>query len=295
VSRTDAATVRVVFTKVAEFQTRGVVHFHAIIRLDGTAGPHTTPPGWATTAALSAAILSAAGRTRLSTPVAGTIAARRLRFGRQLDVQHLNTGGGVSDVAVASYVAKYATKTAEVTGVVLAPLYCRACAGHGTRPRDDGRVRRWCRACSGTGRRRAVDLSELSEHGRALVGTCWRLGALPAFEYLRLRRWAHQLGYRGHVTTKSRTYSTTRGALSARLGSLVAAGLVTRARDIADQRRVHVTLTRAAYLAFARHVGSEGAGEEALLSALSARERATLAKLLRKVVLAIENPSPMHP
>ena len=30
---------------------------------------------------------------------------------------------------------------------------------------------------------------------------------------LKLRRWAHQLGYRGHVTTKSRTYSTTFTAL----------------------------------------------------------------------------------
>lgn len=213
VSRTDAAaTVRVVFAKVAEFQARGVVHFHAVMRLDGTAGPHTAPPGWATTAALSAAIRTAASRTRLSTPAVGTRAARLLRFGRQLDIQHLNNGG-VSDVAVASYVAKYATKTAEVTGVVLAPLYCRACGGHGTRPGGDGRVRRWCRACSGTGRRRGVDLSGLGQHPRALVDTCWRLGGLPAFEPLRLRRWAHQLGYRGHVTTKSRSYSTTFGAL----------------------------------------------------------------------------------
>jgi hypothetical protein len=181
-------------------------------RLDGPARPHTAPPGWATTAALSAAIRTAAGRTHLSTPVAGTIAARRLRFGRQLDIQHLNTTSGVSDVAVALYVAKYATKTAEATGVVLAPLYCRACGGHGTRSGDGGRVLRWCRACSGTGRRRGVDLSGLGDHPRALVDTCWRLGGLPALQHLRLRRWAHQLGYRGHVTTKSRTYSTTFGA-----------------------------------------------------------------------------------
>jgi DNA-binding MarR family transcriptional regulator len=82
----------------------------------------------------------------------------------------------------------------------------------------------------------------------------------------------------------------TRGALSARLGSLVAAGLVTRTRDTADQRRVHVTLTRAGYLAFERHASSEGAGEDALLLALSARERTTLANLLRKVVHSLENP-----
>lgn len=37
-----AAQVRVSYAKVAEYQRRGVVHFHAIIRLDGPAGP-TTP------------------------------------------------------------------------------------------------------------------------------------------------------------------------------------------------------------------------------------------------------------
>lgn len=82
----------------------------------------------------------------------------------------------------------------------------------------------------------------------------------------------------------------TRGALSARLGSLAAAGLVTRTRDAADQRRVHVTLTRAGHAAFERQTGSEGAGEDALLSALSPRERTTLANLLRKVVHSLENP-----
>jgi DNA-binding MarR family transcriptional regulator len=70
----------------------------------------------------------------------------------------------------------------------------------------------------------------------------------------------------------------------------VAAGLVTRTRDTADLRRVHVTLTRAGYLAFERHASSEGAGEDAMLSALSARERTTLANLLRKVVHSLENP-----
>ncbi|WP_211349499.1 MarR family winged helix-turn-helix transcriptional regulator [Micromonospora pisi] len=81
----------------------------------------------------------------------------------------------------------------------------------------------------------------------------------------------------------------TRGALSARLAFLAAAGLVIRTRDTADQRRVHVTLTPAGHLAFEQHTGSEGAGEDALLAALSARERATLANLLRKVVHSLEN------
>ena len=32
-------------------------------------------------------------------------------------------------------------------------------------------------------------------------------------EHLRLRAWAHMLGFRGHFSTKSRRYSTTLGAL----------------------------------------------------------------------------------
>jgi hypothetical protein len=40
------AQLRVSFAKVAEYQRRGVVHFHAIIRLDAPAGPSTgRPPG----------------------------------------------------------------------------------------------------------------------------------------------------------------------------------------------------------------------------------------------------------
>lgn len=45
------------------------------------------------------------------------------------------------------------------------------------------------------------------------MGTCWRLGGLAELEHLRLRSWAHALGYRGHILTKSRRYSTTYGAL----------------------------------------------------------------------------------
>ena len=53
----------------------------------------------------------------------------------------------------------------------------------------------------------------VNSHMRALMGTCWRLGGLAELEHLRLRSWAHSLGYRGHILTKSRRYSTTYGAL----------------------------------------------------------------------------------
>jgi hypothetical protein len=44
---------------------------------------------------------------------------------------------------------------------------------------------------------------------------CWRLGSLPEYEPLRLHAWTHTLGYRGHILTKSRAYSTTYAALRA--------------------------------------------------------------------------------
>lgn len=45
--------------------------------------------------------------------------------------------------------------------------------------------------------------------------TCWHLGGLPEYAPLHLRAWAHTLGYRGHILTKSRAYSTTYAALRA--------------------------------------------------------------------------------
>jgi hypothetical protein len=40
---------------------------------------------------------------------------------------------------------------------------------------------------------------------------CWKLGARPGLGELRLRKWAHMLGFGGHSSTKSRRYSTTLG------------------------------------------------------------------------------------
>jgi DNA-binding MarR family transcriptional regulator len=80
----------------------------------------------------------------------------------------------------------------------------------------------------------------------------------------------------------------TRGALSARLGPLERDGLLTRATDRADRRRVHVQLTPAGHAAFEQHMSSEGHSEGALLAALTADEKQALADLLRKLVAAID-------
>jgi len=47
------------------------------------------------------------------------------------------------------------------------------------------------------------------------VQTAWRLGGSDDLAHLRLRPWAHCLGFRGHWLTKSRAYSTTFGVLRA--------------------------------------------------------------------------------
>ncbi|MCZ9345062.1 replication initiation protein, partial [Streptomyces sp. TRM76130] len=54
---------------------------------------------------------------------------------------------------------------------------------------------------------------DITDHARRLIRTAWTLGARKDLEHLRLRAWAHMLGFRGHFSTKSRRYSTTLGAL----------------------------------------------------------------------------------
>ncbi len=53
------------------------------------------------------------------------------------------------------------------------------------------------------------------EHARRHIAECIRLSKLPGLGGLRLAAWAHMLGFSGHFSTKSRTYSTTLGALRA--------------------------------------------------------------------------------
>jgi hypothetical protein len=54
---------------------------------------------------------------------------------------------------------------------------------------------------------------KLPAHVAKLVRAAWELGGRPEFDGLRLRAWAHMLGFGGHWSTKSRCYSTTMGAL----------------------------------------------------------------------------------
>lgn len=225
--RAAASLVTVAFAKVAEFQIRGCVHFHAIVRVDGPDGPGSPAPLWATAALLADAVRLAARRAQLVTPDSPAASSRVLAWGTQIDIREITadptSGRPLTDVAVAAYVAKYATKSAESTGATSGPIWCRTCDATGATTAGQPAVTRLCRGCHGTARRTLDATAAVSGHARALIDMCWKLGGLREFSQLRLRRWAHLLGFRGHFSTKSRTYSTTLGALRAERARYAAA------------------------------------------------------------------------
>src|SRR5215211_1984584 len=189
--------VRVSFAKVAEYQKRGAVNLHAIIRLDAAtdSGCPTcvSPPSTAFTAELlERAVRQAAATVAVPCPVVDEDQGVTLtaRWGEQLDVHNITRDSGdqageLSAEQVAGYIAKYATKGTEALGVTL-----------------DHRIGE-------------VELEglDLPAHVAELIRACWELGARPGLGKLRLRKWAHMLGFRGHWSTKSRRYSTTMTAL----------------------------------------------------------------------------------
>jgi hypothetical protein len=164
------------FVKASEFQKRGVVHYHVVIRLDGAEDPGSEPPARCTAALLARVVRSVVRDVEL--PAQSSQSSGPLRWGRQSEIVRLAPG----EVGrAAGYIAKYATKATEaVAGGELIP-----------------RVRR----------RREIDLFQLPSHARRLVEAAWHLGDRTELEGA--RRWAHQFGYGGHTLTKSRDYSVT--------------------------------------------------------------------------------------
>ena len=136
--------------------------------------------------------------------------AREIRWGAQVEVRELDTRGSAEEAAsCAGYIAKYATKSTEAVGGLMYRL-----------------------------ERRDVDASRCARTSRRYVECAWRLGGYRHLHALRLRRWAHQLGFRGHCFTKSRRYSTTftRAAPGAPRARAQARGGERRDRGPPDQR-----------------------------------------------------------
>jgi hypothetical protein len=184
--------VRISYAKVAEFQKRGAIHFHAVLRLDAATTCRcpdclAPPPEPFTAALLEDALGLAAPAVTVPCPHLDGGPVRYARWGEQLDVHNITRdrdgeAGELSAEQVAGYIAKYATKATESFG-------------------------------AGLDRRLGADdldhLDKLPAHIGELVRTAWELGGRPELDRLRLRAWAHMLGFGGHWSTKSRRYSTT--------------------------------------------------------------------------------------
>jgi hypothetical protein len=117
-ARAFGDVARVSYGKVAEYQRRGLVHFHAIVRLDGPQGPTDPTPTWATAELLEDALYAAAAAVRVATtrPDGARLV---LAWGEQVDVRRIHPAtageledesGQISEPRLAAYIAKYATK-----------------------------------------------------------------------------------------------------------------------------------------------------------------------------------------
>ena len=187
--------IRVSHGKAAEFQARGAVHFHVLLRLDGIdpgdLDAVVPPPAGITVADLDDAIHHAARAIAFTTATAPRPSRTdgSSNGAHQIDVRVITMRGGnsVTDAMVARYLAKYSTKGTEITGHASARIT------------DD-----------------TIDLyaDPDGSHAERLIDACWTLGRQP--DYHGLRRWAHMLGFGGHFLTKGRRYSVTFGTLRER-------------------------------------------------------------------------------
>ncbi len=166
------------YLRIAEFQRRGLVHFHIVLRADGSEGPGSAPPDWLDVELLAVTLLEVTSEVVVRSPH-----GRRVEWGSQRDV--IDLSGSAEAPRVAAYVAKYATKTSDGS------------FGLAYRFRD----------------RFEVMHAPIDDHHRRLALMAWDLGERSNLDELHLRSHAHTFGFGGQLLTKSRTYSTTFGAL----------------------------------------------------------------------------------
>ncbi|MGO4363103.1 replication initiator [Terrabacter sp. RAF57] len=214
------ATVQ--FARVAEYQLRGLVHFHALVRVDGKAtddDSHAPAPAGITAALLSTAIETAAASVWFDAPpLFGGDLVRRLRFGSQVDARPVRDAHRTDDPErqleaeqVAGYLAKYATKSATDSTDTTSPHLHRL---RSTIAQTVDRQRFEAAATD----------APMAEYPYALLG-----------------KWAHMLGFRGHFSSKSRRYSVTLGRLrrarvrfQRRLATATREGRALDARELED-------------------------------------------------------------
>jgi hypothetical protein len=115
--------VRASYVKVAEYQRRGLVHLHAVIRLDRAMPAYRAHEIRAPDRRFTVALLEDAIRETVdavSAPLPDELGGGRVRWGDELDVRPLFDGQVRGEVA--GYLAKYATKSTEQAGGLLHPI-----------------------------------------------------------------------------------------------------------------------------------------------------------------------------
>ncbi|MCI4675598.1 plasmid replication initiator protein [Mycolicibacterium litorale] len=182
----DPKGTRPSFVKVVELQRRGVPHFHAVIRLDAASPPGEQPSPPEPNLDM-ADFVELVRRATVDTK----LAIRNdvvLRFGEQLDIKSISGAGIVGSDAdvhnrrVAGYLAKYVTKSVTDHGI------------DSRRLSEEG-----------------IDQLDVTDHVRRILQTI--VSVARDEQYQEMTLWLHTLGFRGHVTSKSRQFSTTMKAL----------------------------------------------------------------------------------
>ena len=141
--------VRVSYVKVSEYQHRGLVHLHAVIRLDKRipdyrSGELRPPDRRFTSELLEFALRATVEDVKVQIPK--ELGAGTIRWGDRLDVQQLPADDDQERRQRASYLAKYTTKSTEQAGGLLHSI-----------TRDE------------------VDHAQVSEHNRRYLNTAFEL------------------------------------------------------------------------------------------------------------------------
>jgi DNA-binding MarR family transcriptional regulator len=134
-----------------------------------------------------------------------------------------------------------------------------------------------------------VRMGRLMEHFRASTRKALVEVGLQDFEYMTL----HALMIRdtpGHASPSALAadLGISGAGMTGRLDGLERAGWIRRRADAEDRRRIDVEVTRSGTEVWRRAMRLRGRAEIDVVHALSPRERATLARLLKKMTVTVE-------
>ncbi|KRE35985.1 hypothetical protein ASG73_15090 [Janibacter sp. Soil728] len=183
------------YGRTAEMQARGAVHFHALFRLDGPLDEGIGAACGVGVDVMVEAIEAAFSRAQVQAPPTFECdQSRVLRWGEQIDIRIVREGSRTDDPdapitgeQVAAYLAKYSTKDTSLA----VP--------------DGAHVHRIKQTCAEV-HEAAILRAESRRAGEEVPVPVDSEGR---DHYVLIGKWAKELGYRGHYSSKSRCYSVT--------------------------------------------------------------------------------------